>query len=367
MLQSVIHRNMPALFRIATLLCMLLANLSANAATIDRFERITPERAAYSSQKLAELQKFLEQSGSESLLLLHDGKVFFEWGDIRQKRSIHSMRKALLNGLFGQYATRHPLDLQQNLAQLAIDDVPTPLTAREKQATLFDILRSRSGIYLAAAAESPGMQARRPQRGSAPAGTQFYYNNWDFNVAGAIFEQLSQQSIFDAFAEHLAKPLGMLDFAHRVAPQAPESAKEMQQLDGYYQYEPERSRFHAYHFRLSAHDLALFGQLFLNRGRWNGKQIISESWIQESTKPHSITQAEYGLAYGMLWDVLIPEADEDRPAFFHTGVDVHMLGIYPKHKLVLVHRVNTEQDYRFRERDLITLIRLVHAARLPQK
>ncbi|WP_395010130.1 serine hydrolase domain-containing protein [Undibacterium sp.] len=365
MLQGLSDRNMPVLFRIATLLCVMLVSLGAHAATVDRFERITPEQAAYSPQKLAELQKFLEQSGSESLLLLHDGKVFFEWGNIRQKRSIHSMRKALLNGLFGHYATRHSLDLQQNLAQLAIDDVPHALSAQEKQATLFDILRSRSGIYLPAAAESAGMQAARPPRGSALPGTQFYYNNWDFNVAGRIFEQLSKQSIFDAFAEHIAKPLGMLDFEHRIAQQAPETTKEMQELDAYYQYEPLNSRFPAYHFRLSAHDLALYGQLFLNRGQWQGQQLISQEWIHESTKPHSITQPEYGLAYGMLWDVLVPEVGEDRPAFFHTGVDVHMLGIYPKHKLVLVHRVNTEQAYSFRERDLISLIRLVHAARLP--
>jgi hypothetical protein len=66
----------------------------------------------------------------------------------------------------------------------------------------------------------------------------------------------------------------------------------------------------------------------------------------------------------MLWDVLVPDAGESRPSFYHTGVGVHMLGVYPRHKLVLVHRVNTEQAYRFDEAALNRMIRLVHAARL---
>ncbi len=41
-----------------------------------------------------------------------------------------------------------------------------------------------------------------------------------------------------------------------------------------------------------------------------------------------------------------------------------MLGVYPKHRLVLVHRVNTEQDFTFNGDQLYRMIRLVHAARL---
>ncbi|MGH8076274.1 MAG: hypothetical protein ACREPE_02970 [Lysobacter sp.] len=48
----------------------------------------------------------------------------------------------------------------------------------------------------------------------------------------------------------------------------------------------------------------------------------------------------------------------------HTGAGVHMLGVYPKHGLVMVHRVNTEQDYRFNDGDLYQVIRKVHGARL---
>ncbi len=131
--------------------------------------------------------------------------------------------------------------------------------------------------------------------------------------------------------------------------------------------EPEKSSFPAYHFRMSAHDLALYGQLYLNHGRWKNRQIIPAQWIDSSTQPYSIVEPEYGLAYGMLWDVLVPEAGEQRPSFYHTGVGVHMLGVYPKYKLVMVHRVDTEKEYRFNDGDLYKIIRIIHGARLGKK
>lgn len=326
-------------------------------AAADAFERITPEAAGYSGEKLAALAGFLKQAGSESLLLLHEGRVFFEWGDIRQKRLVHSMRKALLSSLIGQAEARGQIRLDASLAQLDIDD-DTPLTEREQQARVLDVLASRSGIYLPAAAESAGMAAARPPRHSAAPGERYCYNNWDFNLAGHLFEQASGRTIYEAFLTDIARPLGMRDYAGMLGEQA----------DGFYQREPERSRYPAYHFRLSAHDLALYGQLWLQRGRWQGRPLIPADWVDRSTQPLSLVEPRWGLAYGLLWDVLVPEPGDARPSFFHTGVGVHMLGVYPKHGLVMVHRVDTEREgYRFNDGDLVQVIRQVHGARLPRR
>lgn len=330
----------------------------------DGFERITPAEAGYSEEKLQTLAKFLEASGSDSLLLLHDGKIFFEWGDIRKKLFVHSIRKALLNSLIGIHLGEGCLQLDKTLADLGIDDVPPIPTATEKTATLEQVLQSRSGVYHPAAAESEGMTESRPARTSHAPGQHYYYNNWDFNVAGAVFEQCSGERIYDAFAQDIARPLGMLDYANRIVEMPADGSVIDPEADGAYQLEPKRSRYPAYHFRMSAHDLALYGQLYLQHGRWNGRQIVPAEWIDRSTRPISITQPEYGLAYGMLWDVIVPDDPQQQPSFYHTGTGVHMLGVYPKLGLVMVHRVDTEHDYRFNDGDLYQVIRMMHGARI---
>jgi CubicO group peptidase (beta-lactamase class C family) len=338
---------------------------SSNSATRDAFSRITPAEAGYSSAGLDSLRTALAESGSESMLLLHDGKVFFEWGDIRQKRLVHSIRKPLLHALIGMEAHRPCLALDSTLASLGIDDEPLPLTEAERHATVRQVLQSRSGVYLPAAAESDGMSAARPARGSHAPGSFFYYNNWDFNVAGALYERCTGQRIHEAFRTKLAEPLGMLDYQHVIAEMDGGDLPDPLTVDGIRSYERQHSRYPAYHFRLSAHDLALFGQLYLDHGRWRGRQLVPSAWIDLGTQPVSVINAQYGLAYGMLWDVLIPDPGEQRPSFYHTGVGVHMLGVYPARRLVMVHRVNTEQEFRFTDAALNRIIRLMRRARLP--
>lgn len=344
---------------------LLVARGDGTKRQSDAFDRMAPEEAGYSRAGLAKLEEFLAASGSQSLVLVHDGKIFFEWGDIRKRLLVHSMRKALLSSLYGIYRAKGLVDLDKTLGQLGVDDTPPSLSDQEKSATLRDVLKSRSGVYHPAAAESEGMAEGRPERGSALPGARFYYNNWDFNVAGHVLEKVAGESVYGIFNRAIAKPLGMRDFRNRLAGSG--EAATAEDADGFYQHEPERSRFPAWHFRMSAHDLALYGQLHLDRGRWKGKPIVPADWIDLSTRPYSIENAEHGLAYGMLWNVLVPDVEGERPSFFHTGLGVHMLGVYPKHRLVMVHRVDTEKTSRFNDGDLYRVIRLMHAARLPTK
>lgn len=348
--------------RALTLAAWLLAG---PAVAGDAFERITPAEAGYSEAGLEALRQVLAESGSESMLLLHEGKVFFEWGDIRRKRLVHSIRKPLLHALIGIDLAKGCLDLDKSVGDYGIDERTPGLTPQEKTATLRQLLQSRSGVYHIAAAESEGMAAQRPARDSHAPGEFFYYNNWDFNVAGAIYERCAGRRIHEAFLTDIAQPLGMLDYRGRIYAWPGDDTPVPADADGFRSLDVSKSRYGAYHFRLSTHDLALFGQLYLDRGRWQGRQLVPSGWIDESTRPVSILQPEYGLAYGQLWNVLVPDEGDARASFYHTGVGVHMLGVYPKHGLVMVHRVNTEAPFDFNDGDLYRVIRTMHAARLP--
>src|SRR5260370_35640972 len=140
-----------------------------------------------------------------------------------------------------------------------------------------------SGVYQQAASEGRSQAARRPDRGSHAPGTFWYYNNWDFNVLGAILRRATGEDTFTAVNEHLAQLLQMEDFVPS---------------DGRYIHE-DTTDHPAYPMRFSARDLARFGWLYLNRGKWREQQVVPATWVPESTTPYS--DVGPGLGYGYMW------------------------------------------------------------------
>jgi hypothetical protein len=307
---------------------------SGSETDVNSLEYVEPEEVGYSSEKLEEARDFAEQSGYAAVMALYDGKVFFHWGDITKNYWCHSIRKPFLSALYGIHVTRDHINLDATLEDLNIDDIPPSLTPDEKQAKVEHLLKSRSGVYHEAAAEAQIMIDTRPERGSHLPDTFFYYNNWDFNALGTIFEQETDADIFEAFKREIADALGMEDF----------------NVDNcYYQYELNKSMHPAYCFRMSARDMARFGILYQRNGNWKGSQIIPREWIDESTVPYSIIEDTGGLGYGYMWKIIPEDSDIGQiigyPGYFHTGAGVHALVIIPELKLVLVERYDTDQDW----------------------
>jgi len=314
---------------------------------INELEYVVPEEIGWSSVKLEEAENYAEQIGSAAVMALYEGKVFFSWGNISQKYLIHSIRKPFLCALYGIYVKRGLINLYKSLDELGIDDIPPGLTSIEKQAAVRDLLMSRSGVYHEAAAEAQIMIKTRPERGSHAPGTFFYYNNWDFNVLGTIFEKLTGKKIFEAFKEEIADPIGMQDFLL---------------TDCRYQYEWKKSKHPAYHFRMTARDMARFGLLYQNKGKYRDKQIIPPEWIAESTTPYSINNLD-GDGYGYMWSI-IHEEEGLGNGFYHTGTGVHLLAVLPEKKLVLIHRVDTDKDFDITWKEIRQLMYMIGEARI---
>ena len=320
-----------------------------------------PESKGYSTSKLDTLKDFLDKSGTSSMMVLVDGEVIFEYGNTTKKHLIHSIRKCLLNSLIGIAVEEGKIDTSMTLRELRIQDIDT-LSETEQNARIADLLKSKSGVYHPAAAMSQGMINSLPKRDSKQAGEYHYYNNWDFNTLGTILEQQTGESIYKMFLDKIAKPIGMLDYKGKYVEIDGEAENvKMPMTDGFYQYEMSKSKFPAYHFRMSTRDLALYGQLYLNKGMWGNKQIISPDWIKASTTPTSVYTNKYhlGYGYGMLWKLKLSDDKKETVSFLHTGVGIHMLAIYPNLKMVLVHRVDTENDYVYDRNNINKMIELV--------
>jgi CubicO group peptidase (beta-lactamase class C family) len=197
-----VRMKLHALRLLAAILCTLLAVPFAAAG--DRFpeatwERVDPEAAGWSASKLAKAEAWSRQLASTSVVIVHRGAVIAEWGDTSARTPLASVRKSLLSALIGKAVDRGEIKLSQTIGALGIDDNEPSLTAEEKTATVGDLLKSRSGIYHAALYETAAMAAQRPRRSSHKPGSFWYYNYWDFNALGAIYEHAVRSSIFDAF------------------------------------------------------------------------------------------------------------------------------------------------------------------------
>ena len=105
-------------------------------------------------------------------------------------------------------------------------------------------------------------------------GKRFHYNNYNPLLLGIILERTTHKHVSQYLEEKIWKPLGM---------EAPGSWSLDSDASG---FEKMESGINA-----RAIDFARIGRLFLNNGNWNGKQIISEKWVNESTRPDTTTES----------------------------------------------------------------------------
>ncbi|MCX6289282.1 MAG: serine hydrolase [Bacteroidetes bacterium] len=108
-----------------------------------------------------------------------------------------------------------------------------------------------------------------------PAGVHWDYRSADTQVLGFIVEKAFGQNISELVSERFMKPMGA-------------EADALWLLDGNKNHEKAFCCFNGV-----AHDYARFGQLVLNDGQWNGKQIVSESYIKAATTPASYLKDPY--------------------------------------------------------------------------
>lgn len=227
-----------------------------------------------------------EADGIDAFVALRGEKALIQHGEVATPMNLASVRKSVLSLLFGVASDRGLIDIDETLAELGIDESGTPLTKTEKQATIEHLLQARSGIYLQSGAETVEIKEGRPGRGQYTPGEHYFYNNWDFNVLGAVFEKETGLSIGEALEVWLATPLGMQDFSKKHV---------------FYDKQGSDSDFRTYRIHMSARDLARLGVLVAQDGVWDGKQVISKEWIEKSVKPYSETNNYFYDGFGYSW------------------------------------------------------------------
>lgn len=294
------------------------------------WEHVTPVESGWSQAELARARAFSDEIRSSAVMIVQHGKVVAEWGNTTKRTELASVRKSLLSALIGIAVTEHLIKLDSTVGELGIDDNPPNLTEAEKGATVRQLLQARSGIYHSALYETPAMAAQRPPRGSHAPGAFWYYNNWDFNALGSIYERATGVGIFEAFDRLIARPIGMQEYRAK---------------DGVY-FRGKDSIHPAYPIRMSARDLARFGLLYLHKGNWAGKQIVPRDWVEESTRSYS--NSGFGSGYGYLWwtgfldGSFAPTVKLPEDSISARGAGGQYAFVIPSLDLVVVHRVDRD-------------------------
>jgi CubicO group peptidase (beta-lactamase class C family) len=290
-------------------------------------------RAGWSGAALEAAENYSRAIPTSAVMVVSGGRAVAEWGEPARRFNVHSIRKSFLSAMYGIHVRDRRIDLAATLEQLGIDDNEPSLTPVEKKATVHDLIEARSGVYHAALYETPGMKAARPPRGSHAPGTFWYYNNWDFNVLGTVFERLTKTNLFHEFKDRIADPIGMEDYRIEDTAYAPG---------------PD-SVYPAYPFRMTARDMARFGLLFLRDGKWRDRQIVPADWVKESTTSYS--DAGNAGGYGYLWWIAVngrhlPGVTLPDGSYSARGAGGHYILVVPAFDLVIVHRVDTDQPGR---------------------
>jgi hypothetical protein len=118
-----------------------------------------------------------------------------------------------------------------------------------------------------------------------PAGTRFEYCSPASHLLSVIIQETTGMTSLDFACRHLFVPLGITEVIWPVSPQGIN---------------------HGWgDLHLVPHDMAKLGYLFLNKGRWDGQQVVSPEWVTEATSKHSTPPNMYG--YGYQWWLLSPE------------------------------------------------------------
>jgi CubicO group peptidase (beta-lactamase class C family) len=250
-----------------------------------QWKTVAPAKVGLDATKLDELAKLAEQGKSNCLLVARDGKIAGEWyfrgtgPDTAQ--DVFSVTKSVSSTLVGIAQDDGDLRITDSSSKWIPEWRNTPADAVKVR----DVLSNDSGRQWSLAVDylqlirAPDRTAFAVglQQTSAP-GTVWAYNNSAIQTLQPVLEGATKGDVATFAEQRLFKPLGMEDTQI-----TKDRAGNAQMFEG---------------MRSTCRDMARFGMLFLNRGQWGEKRIVSSKWVAAATGKSS---TKLNAAYGYLW------------------------------------------------------------------
>ena len=294
------------------------------------FVRATPESQGISSDLFAALLRELDASKDTDMhhfMALRHGKVICECNFAPYPKGMwhitHSMCKSITGMAIGMLIEEEKLKLDENIYDIFPDHINAFSKIFRPVITVENLLTMTSGVTF----NESGIVSGNDWLGSflnasvnGKPGTEFQYNSLNTYVLSAIVTKRTGETLTEYLTPRLFEPLGITKY--------------------YWETCPKGITKGGWGLFLCAEDMAKLGQLYLQKGKWNGQQLVSEYWIEISTARHLKTQNDtYGYGY-QLWM-------EQRPGSFeYNGMLGQNVIIYPDMDMVLVTNAGNKEMFQ---------------------
>ena len=294
------------------------------------FVRATPESQGISSNLFAALLRELDASKDTEMhhfMALRHGKVICECNFAPYPKGMwhitHSMCKSITGMAIGMLIEEEKLKLDENIYDIFPDHINAFSKIFRPVITVENLLTMTSGVTF----NESGIVSGNDWLGSflnasvnGKPGTEFQYNSLNTYVLSAIVTKRTGETLTEYLTPRLFGPLGITKY--------------------YWETCPKGITKGGWGLFLCAEDMAKLGQLYLQKGKWNGQQLVSEYWIEISTARHLKTQNDtYGYGY-QLWM-------EQRPGSFeYNGMLGQNVIIYPDMDMVLVTNAGNKEMFQ---------------------
>ena len=288
----------------------------------------------------------IDYFNTDGLMILKDGEVYYEnyWNENKEtsRHIIWSVSKSFLSALVG-------IALDEGL----IEDINDPIIKYLKDfkgtgyegVSIKNLLQMSSGIEFNEDYGDPDSDINRYGRVTATGtsqrefaktlknsrepGTYNHYISLDSQMLGMLIAEVSNMSVKEYLHEKIWSKIGMQD-------------------DAFYLTDKQEIEMSLGGLNVTLRDMAKFGQLYLNKGKWNGNQIVPSEWVANSTIPldkhvqpnagDEFSSDSWG--YGYQWWVPGPEVSD----YTAHGIYNQFIYINPKSNVVIA---KTSSNYNF--------------------
>jgi CubicO group peptidase (beta-lactamase class C family) len=338
-----------------TLASMSLA-VSSPSAVIDngpvfpgrKWEEATPESQRIDSARLRDAVALLERTvgtnGVEELVIVRNGRIVWAGDEVDRVHGIWSFTKSFASTVLGLLIEDRKCTLDDPAAKYV-----AALAKDYSTVTLRHFVTMTSGYraegdepvdgYLHGPSKTPF--APNPQPLFTPPGSQYAYWDSAMNQFGHVLTRIAGEPLEAIFKRRIADPIGM---------------RTNKWLWGHFEVDGLKvnggSGNAGRHVQISAREAARFGLLFLNKGNWGGRQLISARWVEEATRLHvpattAWAQPESDIdgrgVYGLNWWVngVKPDGSRKFPAapagmFWASGHNNNKCFVVPEWNMVIV-------------------------------